>query len=747
MQVQEKLIGQPTRRVDGVAKVTGSAQYAAEYDAPGLLHGCVVSGSIAKGRIVSIDTSAALALPGVIEVFTHLNRPVGSDWSADYGDMIAPPGEPFRPLGNERILFNGQPVALVVADHLEAARDAAALLEIAYAAEPHCTDLDEASRRAYKPPKKRMGIAPPPKPRGDFGNAFADAPVKFEAEYRTAIEHHNPMEPFATTCIWQKDGFIEVHDKTQGSQNVRGYLAHALQIPKRKVRVLNRFVGGAFGSGLRPQYQVFLAAMASLALERSVRVVLTRDQMFTLSYRPQTIQTVTLGAEQSGQLTAIGHRAVANTSSFEDHQEVVVNWSTLLYSAPNTRSRYELAALDAFTPSDMRAPGAPIGVFAIESAIDELAHRLRIDPIELRLRNYTERIEDGHKKFTSKSLARCFERGAEAFGWADRDPEPRSMRDERELVGWGMAAGVWDAMMVPARARAALDRDGHLTVSAAATDIGTGTYTVMAQTGADALGLPIDRVTAELGDSRLPFTLVEGGSFTAASTCSAVLKACEKLKEKLVFAAYKVPGRPLGRASPDDVRFNAGRIERADDPSIGVTLAEVMAAADTARCEATATAIPDVLSMLTHAGYTHSAVFCEVRVDEDLGMVRVTRLTTVASGGRILNPKTARSQILGGMVMGIGAALHEESVLDHRLGKFMNHNLAEYHVPAHADIEDMQVIFIEEHDTKVSPIGVKGLGELGIVGTNAAIANAIFHATGRRVRELPITIEKVLGLD
>ncbi|MEO8250686.1 MAG: molybdopterin cofactor-binding domain-containing protein, partial [Burkholderiales bacterium] len=327
----DTLVGKPTRRVDGPLKVTGAARYAAEYDAPDLLHGCVVSASIAKGRILWIDGAAARALPGVIDVFTHEHRPRASDWSGDYTDMVGPPGDAFRPLGSERILFSGQPVALVVAESFEAARDASALVRVAYAAEPHCTDLHEAKAGSYKPPKKRLGIAPPPKPRGDFAEAFVDAPVKFEAEYRMPIEHHNPMEPFASTCVWQGDGSVLVYDKTQGSLNVQGYLAHAFKLPKRKVRVVNSFVGGAFGSGLRPQYQVFLAVLASLALERSVRVVLTRDQMFTLSYRPETIQTITLGADIDGRLLAIGHRAVANTSSFEDHQEPVVNWSSLLY--------------------------------------------------------------------------------------------------------------------------------------------------------------------------------------------------------------------------------------------------------------------------------------------------------------------------------------------------------------------------------------------------------------------------------
>ena len=747
------LIGRPTPRVDGPQKVTGSARYAAEYDAPGLLHGCIVPAQIAHGRIVSIDASAALALPGVIDVFTHLNRPARiSDEPIDYMDSVGPPGQPFRPLQDDRIRFSGQPVALVVADHLEAARDAAALVQVRYSNRPHVTDFEEETANAYRPPKKRLGIADPPKPRGDFEAAFDASPVQLVADYSTPAEHHNPMEPFATTCIWRGNerggGELLIHDKTQGSQSVKDYIGSVFSLRDAKIRVQNTFVGGAFGSGLRPQQTVFFAVMAALMFERSVRVTLTRDQMFGLSYRPITRQTVLLGADESGRLNAIGHHAIASTSTFEDHQEQVVNWSTLLYHAPHTQQSHRLAALHTNTPSDMRAPGAVIGMFAIESAMDELAHRLGMDPIELRLANYTQRDENVDKPFTSKSLRACYERGAEAFGWERRQAEPRSMRGEakHELIGWGMATGVWETMVYQTSARATLSAHGQLTVASATSDIGTGSYTVMAQIGADALGLPLDCVTALLGDSSLPKAPVEGGSWGAASTGSAVQLACDKLKKELVLAAWKIEGRPLGKVLADEVEFVGGRIRRRDDPSISVSLQQAMAASRRREISANATANFDVLGMLRFAKYTHSAIFCEVRVDEELGSVRVTRLVNAVAAGKILNPLTARSQIIGGMVMGIGSALHEESMMDHALGRFMNHNLAEYHLPVNADVEDMQVIFIEEHDDKASPIGAKGLGEVGIVGTAAAIANAIFHATGTRVRALPITLDKVLGL-
>ncbi len=744
---QENYIGRSTRRVDGPLKVTGAAKYAAEYGAPGLLHGYIVSSAIARGRITSIDTAAAMAIPGVVKIFTHENRPELSDKAKDYNDETAPPGEHFRPLASDRILFSDQPIALVVGETFEAARDAASLVRVSYAPEPHETDLHVARQAAYKPPKQRSGVAPPPKPRGDFARAYGLATERFEAEYSTPFEHHNPMEPHATTCVWNGDGSITVYDKNQGSQNAQHWVVHIFDFEKDQVRILNSFVGGAFGSGLRPQYQLFFAVMASKALKRSVRVVLTRDQTFSLVYRPHTVETVKLGSTLDGNIQAIYQGAIGNTSSFEDHQEVVVNWIGLMYHADNVELTYELAKLDTYTPGDMRAPGAVVGQFASESAIDELACKLRIDPIELRLKNYTTRDENDDKQFTSKALRECFTRGAEAFGWSRRNPEPRSMREGRELIGWGMAAAAWEAKIQKTAASARLGADGFLTVSSATSDIGTGTYTVMAQTGADVLGLPLECVIARLGDSDLPEAPVEGGSWAAASTCSAILHACETLKAKLVSEAHGMDGSPIGRASIDDVVFAGGRITRKDNAAKNVSLIDVVRSTGKEQIAAEEVAKPGLIDQLKWTSYTHSAIFCEVRIDEEVGSLRVTRVVNAVAAGKILNPKTARSQILGGVVMGIGSALEEETYMDHKLGRFMNHNLAEYHIPVNADIENIDVIFVHEHDEKTSPIGAKGLGEIGIVSTGAAIANAVFHATGRRVRHLPITVEKVLGLD
>ncbi len=741
----EPKVGSPHSRVDGRVKVTGAAKYAAEFNVSGLLHGYVVSGAVAKGRIRRIDTAAAEAVPGVVQVFTHENRPRTAWFDYKYRDEVAPPGSPFRPLYDDRILYSGQPVALVVAEDFGIARHAASLVRLEYAAEMHETDLHCAKRNAYVPPKKRTGIAPPPKPRGDVGAALEASPNRVEQEYSIVPEHNNPMEMHATTVIWEDGGKLTVHDKIQGVQNSQGYVMGVFGLSKDDVRVVTPYLGGGFGSGLRPQYQLFLAVMAALALKRSVRVELTRDQMFTFGYRPETINTIALGAGPDGTLQAIRHEAIAGTSHFEDHQEVVVNWSGLLYKCPNVELSYKLAKIDTYSPTDMRAPGAPLGMFALESAMDEMAYRLKLDPLQLRLKNYAETDENENKRFTSKELRAAYQIGAERFGWAARSHEPRSMREGRELIGWGMASGVWEAMMMKTTARATLTADGRLEIATASADIGTGTYTILTQIAADALGLPMEAVTTRLGDSTLPTSPVEGGSWTAASAGSAVHLACLSVRKKLFQRAHSMDGSPLGDADLDHVTFAGGRIAALADPTRSVSITEVMNAAGLQRIEEEESAAPSKLTQLRYTSYTHSAVFVEVRIDEDLGVLRITRLVNAVAAGKILNPKTARSQIIGGVVFGISMATHEESMSDHKLGRFMNHNYAEYHVPVNADIPEIEVIFVDEHDDKTSPIGVKGLGEIGVVGTAAAIANAVFHATGKRIRDLPITIDKLLG--
>jgi xanthine dehydrogenase YagR molybdenum-binding subunit len=737
-------VGKPLARIDGVAKVTGHARYAAEHCAADLAWGVVVNSNIAKGRIERIDTKRALAVPGVLDVLTHENRPKMRSLGFMYKDMTAPKGSPFKPLHDAEIVYSGQPIALVVAETFEAARHASMLIDVTYAVETHETHLLSNLERAFKPSRLKVGYSPPPAERGDADAALAKAPVRCKGEFYSGVEHHNPMEMHATTVIRGADGHLTIYDKTQGSQNCRWVVSRAFGLAADRVTVRNPFVGGAFGSGLRPQYPLLLAVMGALQLERSVRVVLTRQQMFTFGHRPETWQRVSLGAELDGTLTAVVHEAIAETSRFEEYVEVVVNWSGQLYRADNVRLGYKLVALDQYTPMDMRAPGAAHGVHALEVSMDELSYALKMDPLALRLKNYADRDAAKDLPYSSKELRACYEQAADRFGWSARKLETRATREGHELVGWGMATGIWDAMQLFARAHAALHSDGKLVVSSAATDIGTGTYTVMAQIAAAALGLPVENVTFQLGDSTLPVAPIEGGSSHVTTIGSAVEGVCEKLRHRLLKIASKPEGSPFSRAKLSDVSFVDGTLALRARPTARMTFTDILAIEGVALIEDKYLMLPNMLKQKNYVRCSHSAVFCEVKVDEEFGTVRVTRLVTAVAAGKIINPHTARSQVIGGMVWGISQALHEETLADHALGRFMNHNLSEYHVPVNADIEGLDVLFVEEDDRIVSRLGAKGVGEIGIVGVSAAISNAIYHATGRRLRSTPMTPDKVM---
>jgi xanthine dehydrogenase YagR molybdenum-binding subunit len=728
-------IGTPTSRVDGPAKVTGTAKYAGEYQAPGLAYGSVVTSTIAKGRIARIDASDALRVDGVLAVLTHENRPRMADKAAAYKDDVAPEkGSPFRPLYDGKIMFSGQPVALVLAEEWEIARFAATLVRVEYEKEDFVTDLHAQRDQA-------VIVKKPEKPRGNAAKAFAAAAVRHEAEYFIPIEHHNPMELFASTVEWHGDGRFTVYDKSQGVQNVQRYLCSVFGMKPDEIRVMSPFMGGGFGAGLRPQYQVVLAMLGARALQRSVRLVLTRQQTYALGYRPATIERLALGAKPDGALDAVIHEAIAVTSQYEDFSRNDTGWSGQLYKSANAKYVHRLAKLDLPTAADMRAPGAATGVYALECAMDELAIALKLDPVELRLRCYSERDQNEDVPYTSKKLRECYRQGAEAFGWDKRNPEPRSMRDGSELVGWGMATGIWEALQMETAVRIALTANGHAEVACAFSDIGTGTYTIMAQVAADQLGLPLDAITVKLGDSTLPHAPVEGGSWTAASVSHAIAKTADALRKELFGLAKKMPDSPLAAAKLDDVALADGRIVDKKEPSRSVAMTDAMRHGRRDRIvqESTNTFKDDD----SHARNTHSAIFAEVKVDEQLGVIRVTRVVNAVAAGRILNTKTAHSQIMGSVVWGIGMALHEETLIDHNFGRVMNANIAEYHVPVNADVHDIKVIFVDEPDEIVNPLGIKGVGEIGIVGVAAAIANAIYHATGKRVRDLPITLDKL----
>ena len=728
-------IGTSTSRIDGHAKVTGAAKYAAEFNVPDLAFGAVVTSPIAKGRIAIIDASKALRVPGVIDVLTHENRPAMAKADSAYRDDVGPPdGAPFRPLYDAEIKFSGQPVALVIAEEWEIARFAATLVRIDYRTADFVTDLAAERGNAVK-------VEKPEKPRGNADKALAATAVRHDAEYYIPIENHNPMELFASTVSWDGGGKLTVYDKTQGVQNVQRYLCKAFKLKSGNVRVMSPFMGGGFGSGLRPQYQVALAVLAALATERSVRLVLTRQQMYQLGYRPATIERVALGAAANGTLDTVIHEAVAMTSRYEDFSRNDTGWSGLLYKSPNAKYEHKLVRLDLATPADMRAPGAATGVYGLECAMDELAVALKLDPLELRLRCYSDRDQHEDIPYTSKALRECYRQGADAFGWSKRSAEPRSMRDGRELVGFGMATGIWEALQMEFAVRIVLTANGHAEVACAASDIGTGTYTIMAQVAADMLGLPLENVTVKLGDSTLPLAQVEGGSWTAASVSHAIVNAAGELRKELLRLAKKMPNSPLASAKIGDTALTDGQILNKTDGA-AVSVADAMRHGRVERIAQEGKT--NFKELKKHAHNTHSAIFAEVKVDEELGVIRVTRVVNAVAAGRILNTKTARSQIMGSVVWGIGMALHEETLVDHNFGRVMNANIAEYHVPVNADVHDIEVIFVEEADDIINPLGIKGVGEIGIVGVAAAIANAIYHATGKRVRDLPITVDKVL---
>ncbi len=747
MPTATEYLGKPTSRVDGPAKVTGQAKYAAEFNVAGLTHGVIVSSAKARGTVKITNTAEVEAIPGVLKVFTSENAPKTAYLDRHHRDQIAPDsGSPFRPLYKAELEYSGQPVALVVAEDFETARFAASLVHAEYEEKPHDTDLHANLSRAHPPTDTRSGyVSAPKKPRGTPEEAYEQAPFKVAAQYSQPVEHHNPMENYASTAVYGMDGKLTIYQKTQGVQNCQEYVCNVFGLSKSDVQVISPYMGGGFGSGLRPTYELYLSVLAATALKRSVRVSMTRQQMFSFSYRPQAIQDLKLAATADGLLDSVTHTAIEVTSQNEEYLETVVNWSGQMYACPNVRLDHKLVNLDLASPADMRAPGAVTGLYAFECAVDELAVEAGIDPLEFRLRNYAEKDQNMDKLWSSKELREAYRQGADRFGWSKRPLAPRSTKRGDVLVGWGMASGSWEAMQGKAAAKAVLTPDGKLTVSSATSDIGTGTYTVMCMIAAEFSGVPIGDVTFRLGDSSMVYSPVEGGSWTVSSVGSAVKTVCEELRARLFKLAQKVDGSPLGDAGIEDVTFENAAMRVTKNPVRNVTYAEALQASQMDKLELDTTELPQLIQQQTHSVYSHSAVFAEVTVDESLGQVHCTRVVSAIAGGRILNPKTARSQIMGAVVWGISMALDEESVLDHTLGRFMNHNYAEYHIPVNADIHDIEVIFVPEHDDVVNPLGAKGLGEIGLVSVAAAVANAVWHATGKRVRDLPITLDKLLA--
>ncbi len=712
------IIGTPVSRVDGPAKVAGRAAYAAEFAPAGLAYAALVESTIPAGRIAGMDTAAAERAPGVLLVLTHRNAgklPYLAFKERPAVDPVS--GDQLRVLQDVEVKFSGQPIGLVVAETQAQAEYAASLVRVTYDRDPAPrTRFDPALGRPTSEAAAKRGRGPETK-QGDADGALAAAAVRVDGTYVQPREHHNAMEPHATVARWEGDR-LTLWSKSQWVDNERDAIALVFGIPPDAVRVINPFVGGAFGAALRTWPHVALAVLAARRARRPVRLELTRRQLYySVGFRPQVEQRVALGADRDGRLAALVQEAVGQTSIYKEFAEGTLNVPAVTYACPNRRTGYRLVEMNTSTPTPMRGPGWATGLLAQEIAMDELAEALKLDPVELRLRNYAERDSRKDLPWSSKALRECYRLAAERFGWNKRNPEPRSMRAGRDLVGLGMATAIYPAERYPTRASATLFADGTAVVRSATSDMGPGAYTSMTQVAADTLGLPLGRVRFELGDTALPEAKEHGGSTTMASVGTAVRDACQALRAKLDGLAGE------GGATAD----HAGLLRRAG----------------LARLDADGGAKPGD-ERTTHSSHGFGAVFAEVRVDSDLGTVRVPRIIGAYDAGRVVNPKLAHSQVIGGMVGGLGMALLEEAEWDPRFGRVMNANLAEYLVPVCADVKELDALFVPGEDTIMNPLGVKGVAELGLCGVAPAIANAVWHATGKRMRELPITLDKLL---
>lgn len=738
-----EVIGQPLDRVDGRLKVMGRATYTYEHQIPNVVPAVLLTSSIAKGRIASMDTQAAERTPGVLLVLTHANAMKSPELQNQKKEP--PVGRVVQVLQDNVVRYSNQPIAVVVAETIEAASEAAQLIKVEYVAEQPEVDLASRASQAYSPAKVGGAGDPGSSHRGDMTAGMSEANAKLEHVYETPYEVHNPMEPHATIAVWDSADHLTIYDTTQGVFSDQGRVAGLFGLKPENVHVLSPYLGGGFGSKGPVWSHVILTAMAAKQLNRPVKLEVKRPQMFgMLGFRSITQQTVQVGAKSDGTLTALRHETLAETSTFDEFVESASLTARMLYKSPNNTTKHSIVKSDIGTPSFMRAPGEAPGTYSLEAAMDEMAYELKMDPIEFRLKNYAETDPQENKPWSSKSLRECYRQGAERFGWANRKIEPRSMREGNELIGWGMATAVYPARRSAANASARLDPDGTFLVEAGTQDLGTGTYTIMTQIAADTFGVPASKVKFRLGDTLLPRTPVSGGSQTASSTGSAVYLAAEALKEKLTQLALSDGQSPLAGVSSQDIAYENGRIFSRRDPSKGESIQQLISRSGQPFIEGKADAKPGD-EKKRYSFYSFGAQFAEVRVDADLGRIRVSRMVGCFGAGKILNSKTGRSQFLGGMAWGISMALYEHAVMDKRVGRWVNNNLAEYLIPVNLDIPKIEAIWVDEIDEHINPLGAKGIGEIGITGAAAAVANAVFHATGVRVRDLPITLDKVLA--
>ncbi|EJG00178.1 xanthine dehydrogenase family protein molybdopterin-binding subunit [Flavobacterium sp. F52] len=721
-------------RVDGFAKVTGSATYSAEYKTSGVVYACLVGSTIAKGRIKTIDTKKAEWAPGVLAVITHLNvdKPAGYQKAKDKHNF----GQPLQIFKDDSILYYDQPIALVIADTFERMQYAASLIKAEYFKEEHSTELKKAAEKEKKVETDKGNDYH----RGEH-DGYKNAEVILETEYTIPTEVHNPMELANIIAKWDGNKPI-LYTKSQGVEGTRRSVAGVFGVPVEDVEVHAEYLGGAFGMGLHTWPYEIAALIGAKKLNRPVKLVLHREQMFTnVGFRPYTIQKMGLGATKEGKLTGLTHEAVAMTSSYEDFMEGTVNMSRFIYDCPNVSTRYRIVPLDTCTPIWMRGPGEATGSFALESAMDEMAYKLNLDPIEFRKRNYAEKDQEQNKPWSSKYLLECYEAGMERIGWNNRKNEPGSVKEGNWLVGYGMGTGTFGCYRSPTSVKAKFLANGDLVLQCSVNDMGPGTATMMTAIGAEVIGMPAENVIIEMGKSGLPKGPTQGGSATTSSVGSAVHDACNLLLNKIIELGSKSPA--LKGIAITDLTFENGTVSSKKDKSKSVTLAALLSSnkLEDFEVENLSKAAEEAKK---YSIYSFSVHFVKVLVNPNLGKIRLAHVVSCADIGTVINQKTSAGQMFGGAVGGIGMGLMEALEIDHRFGRPINNNFADYHVPVNADIEKQEVFFVNKKDPISNPMGTKGLGETALVGMAPAIANAVFNATGKRVRDLPITLDKII---
>jgi len=728
-------------RVDGRAKVMGAAKYSAEVQLPDLTYAVLVESTIGQGTITSLDTKKAEWAPGVISVMSHLNTPGVPEYKLENQDVIQ---KQLRVFDDANIYFNGQPIAVVIADTLERAQYGASLVKATYKKENHLTNLESNLSRAAVPKKAKAD----PKGftsdfiRGKVG-AYKDAAVQVEEEYIQPSEVHHPMELHSIIANWEAADKLTLVDKTQGSQQTAASISKSFQLPIENVKVLATYVGGAFGSALRVWPHEIVAILAAKKVQKPVKLVLSRNQMsYMVGYRPHTLQKVALGASKDGKLVGISHESYGKTSMYEEFTENVLQMTRMMYDVPNIDTKYRIVPLNVSTPAPMRGPGEATGSFALECAMDELSYKLNIDPVELRLINYAAEDPDKKMAWSSNYLKECYRLGAEKIGWNKRKAEAGTVQDGEWKVGYGVATGTFGAFRSAATVKATYKADGSLLLQSAIADIGPGTATAMTAIAAENLGIAPENIVFQLGNSTFPKAPMQGGSNSLATVGSATVAVCTNLKVELAkLAAQQKSG--WNNAIPDHVKISGADLVNSDETSAKVTIASLFSQSGQSEMVISGSAAQGD-EKNKYSFYSYSVHFIEAHVHELTGVVRIKNAVSVVDCGTVVSPKTARSQLMGGIVGGIGMALMEEAVIDDRTGRTVNASFGDYHVPVNADIPQMEMLFVNERDEHLNPMGSKGLGEVVIIGVAPAVANAVYNATGIRVRHLPITPDKLI---